>query len=203
MSQQRPSLFDKMMRQRSLLTEVGGGSMEVAQKMLLLSEPAGNGVSSSSSSSSSSRLLWRHRVENFLWLASTAFIIYYGDFRSNFFSLLAHDPRVRRMPLLFGLACLMLDISIFLYLAIRLRTLNRIQEKLDVLAPGAIPTATMVGLAAFILFSIALWPIWNILTVPMLFTLFMACIVVLPYFPPYWNVKVDADSLNCLCIRIE
>eukprot|EP00249_Psilotum_nudum_P014700 c24955_g1_i3 orf=396-707(+) len=44
----------------------------------------------------SAATLWRHRLENLLWIASAIFIIYYGDFRSNLFSLLVSDSRIRR-----------------------------------------------------------------------------------------------------------
>jgi hypothetical protein len=40
--------------------------------------------------------MWRQRVEDLLWLASSCFILYYGDLETNFFSLLANDPRVWR-----------------------------------------------------------------------------------------------------------
>lgn len=47
-------------------------------------------------SQSQRRLSWRHKVEDCLWLASAFFILYYGDFRSDFFTLLANDVRVWR-----------------------------------------------------------------------------------------------------------
>lgn len=39
---------------------------------------------------------WIDFVENFLWIASAVFIIYYGDRHSNFIYLLWHDDRIRR-----------------------------------------------------------------------------------------------------------
>ena len=39
---------------------------------------------------------WIEILDNFLWLASAAFIIYFGDRRSNFIYLLFHDKRIRR-----------------------------------------------------------------------------------------------------------
>lgn len=144
--------------------------------------------------SPSSAALWRHRLENLLWIASAVFIIYYGDFRSNLLVLLLGDPRIRRTPFNLGLACVLMDLGIFLYLAFRLRFSQKVEERLEISVPGAIPAATMIGLAAFVLFSFALWPIWNFLTLPMLFTLFMAFVVVSPYLLPQVNVKLDADA---------
>ena len=53
-------------------------------------------ILSSSSSSLSSWWLWRIRTANFLWIASTVFIIYFGDSRTNLVALLASDPRIHR-----------------------------------------------------------------------------------------------------------
>lgn len=39
---------------------------------------------------------WIEILENFLWLASAAFIIYFGDRHSNLIYLLLHDDRIRR-----------------------------------------------------------------------------------------------------------
>lgn len=39
---------------------------------------------------------WIEVLEIFLWLASAAFIIYFGDRHSNLIYLLFHDDRVRR-----------------------------------------------------------------------------------------------------------
>ncbi|BBH08471.1 hypothetical protein Prudu_020675, partial [Prunus dulcis] len=41
-------------------------------------------------------------VENVLWLASAAFIVYYGDRKSNLIYLFWHDDRIRRLPLYLG-----------------------------------------------------------------------------------------------------
>lgn len=39
---------------------------------------------------------WVEVLENFLWIASAVFIIYYGDKHSNFIFILWHDGRIRR-----------------------------------------------------------------------------------------------------------
>lgn len=39
---------------------------------------------------------WVQVLENLLWIASAVFIIYYGDWHSNFIYLLLHDNRIRR-----------------------------------------------------------------------------------------------------------
>lgn len=192
----------KLRQRYSFSQVVYGPGLEVESQQQLTQHQNGELLDLSSSSRTlSSAALWRYRLENLLWIASATFIIYYGDFRSNLFALLVSDPRIHRTPFNIGLACVVMDLGIFLYLAVRLSYTGRIDERLEIAAPGAIPAATMVGLAAFILFSYALWPIWSFLTLPMLFTLFMALVVVAPYLVPHMNVKVDWDALRGLYIR--
>ncbi|KAI5057112.1 hypothetical protein GOP47_0027127 [Adiantum capillus-veneris] len=148
---------------------------------------------------------WRGIAEDCLWLASAAFILYYGDFRSDFFSLLANDGRVLRTPLHMGLACLMMDVCVvMLYLARIMRTWTIVlqqeqsfennvwyyivnakecMQEVHEVDPSALLQVAVVaiGSTAFILMCIALWPIWSFLTIPMLFTLLMALTVVAPY----------------------
>lgn len=154
-----------------------------------------------SSSSSHCDASWRRNLESCLWIASAAFIVYYGDFRTNLVVLLATDSRIHRFSFNLGLACFILDIAILLYLAYQLHNVNRSEDKLVIVVPGTVPAATMIGVLAFILFSYALWPIWRFLTLPMLFTLFMALVVAAPYLAPYMNARLDVDALRGLYIR--
>ncbi|KAL2622463.1 hypothetical protein R1flu_002668 [Riccia fluitans] len=64
-----------------------------------------------------------------------------------FFSVLTSDPRVIRRPFRVGVLCI-----------------------------GAIPTATILGVASFFMFMFALWPIWGFFTLPLMVTLLMAFI---------------------------
>ncbi|XP_030476000.1 uncharacterized protein LOC115693164 isoform X2 [Syzygium oleosum] len=102
---------------------------------------------------------WVEVVENVLWIASAVFIVYFGDWHSNLIYLLWHDGRIRSM------------------MAWRIK---RFDEKWELAGIAALPYVTLLGLVAFCMLSFALWPIWSFLTLPLLFTLFMACMVVLP-----------------------
>ncbi|CAM6027781.1 unnamed protein product [Sphagnum balticum] len=137
---------------------------------------------------------WQRRFENFLWIAAATFAIYYGDSEKHLFHVLFYDPRIRRIPFNLGLVCLAINAVIFAYLAVWLRHIIKTEEKWELIAPAAIPSATLIGLTACLLFSIALWPIWGILTLPLLFTLFMAFVVISPYLPPY--SRSDGESLR-------
>lgn len=194
-------------RQRYSFSQVEVESQQ--QQQLLLLSHTGNITSNTldyfnsflALSSSPPHAPWRQRLENLLWIASAAFIVYYGDFRTNLVALLATDPRILRVSFNLGLACLILNLGILLYLVLRLQTVKKAEERLEIVAPCAVPAAAIIGLAAFILFSYALWPIWRLLTLPMLFTLFMALVVVVPYLLPYTNMRLDVDPLRGLYIR--
>ncbi|KAF5195798.1 testis- and ovary-specific PAZ domain protein [Thalictrum thalictroides] len=124
---------------------------------------------------------WTETMENVLWIASTIFIIYFGDQRSNFVYILWHDDRIRRAPLYIGMVGVFLNFGIFSYMNLLAWGIRKTDEKLEVIAPSLAPLVTLLGIVSFCLFSIALWPIWSFLSLPLLFTLFMACMVISPF----------------------
>ncbi|KAG4383884.1 hypothetical protein GLYMA_13G168100v4 [Glycine max] len=164
---------------------------------------------------------WIEMLENFLWLASAAFILYFGDQHSNLIYLLCHDNRIKRPPLYLGMIGIGLNIMIFIYTTTLAWSARRFDEKWglkkwEITSISVLPFATVFGIISFCLFSFALWPIWSFLTLPLLvyqqfcftfivfsflfyvvqpkgkivlttsllcvlqFTLFMACMVVIP-----------------------
>lgn len=123
---------------------------------------------------------WVEVVENVLWIASAIFIVYFGDWHSNLIYLLWHDGRIRRVPLYLGMFAVGLNLLIFLYTSMMAWRIKRFDEKWELAGIAALPYVTLLGLVAFCLLSFALWPVWSFLTLPLLFTLFMACMVVLP-----------------------
>lgn len=146
---------------------------------------------------------WIEMLENFLWLASAAFILYFGDQHSNLIYLLCHDNRIRRLPLYLGMIGIGLNTMIFIYTTILVWSARRFDEKWglkkwEITSISMLPFATVFGIISFCLFSFALWPIWSFLTLPLLFTLFMACMVVIPYLifgtlrPQYYDeIRTD------------
>ncbi|KAI9191309.1 hypothetical protein LWI29_031604 [Acer saccharum] len=124
---------------------------------------------------------WVEILENVLWIASSLFIIYFGDCRSNFIYLLCHDDRIRRLPLYLGLVCVGLNAAIFFYTSVLAWRVRKFDEKWELSSISALPFMTLLGLVSFCLLSFALWPIWSFLTLPLLFTLFMACMVIFPH----------------------
>ncbi|KAJ7978899.1 Transmembrane protein [Quillaja saponaria] len=137
---------------------------------------------------------WIEILESCLWLASAAFVVYFGDRRFNLIYLLWHDERIRRLPLYLGMIGVGVNVLIFIYTSILAWRVRRVDEKLElkkweITSITALPFVTLCGLISFCLFAFSLWPIWSFLTLPLLFTLFMACMVIIPYchnwdFPP-------------------
>ncbi|CAM8888886.1 unnamed protein product [Rhodiola kirilowii] len=122
---------------------------------------------------------WVEVLENILWIASAAFIFYYGDRHSNFIYILWHDDRIRRLPLYLGMVAVLVNVAVFFYSSV-LAWSFKAGEKVELLNPSALPLVTLLGVISFCLFAFALWPIWSFLTIPLLFTLFMALVVIAP-----------------------
>lgn len=139
--------------------------------------------------------LMRQKAEDALWLASAFFILFYGDFRSNFFSLLASDPRIPRAPLVYGMACMLINCIMLVLFFMTHPQLKRssLKKQEEYISAAASSVFALLGLAAFVMLSIALWPVWYILTFPLLFTLFMAMVVVSSYTLP-WSSVFDANK---------
>ncbi|KAK4774201.1 hypothetical protein SAY87_029220 [Trapa incisa] len=119
-------------------------------------------------------------VGNILWIGSVLFIVYFGDGRANLIYLMRYDGRIRRLPLHLGIAGVWFNIIIFFYICVLAWRARRFGEKWELATMCALPYVTILGLISFCLLSFALWPIWGFLSLPLLFTLFMACMVVCP-----------------------
>ncbi|CAO2841285.1 unnamed protein product [Amaranthus hypochondriacus] len=124
---------------------------------------------------------WIEIMENVLWIGSAVFIIYFGDWHSNLIYLLWHDDRIRRIPLYLGFGGVLLSVAYFFYTSMLTSGVRKSSENWDILGASALPFVTLLGLTSFCLFTWALWPIWSFLTLPLVFTLFMACMVISPY----------------------
>ncbi|GAB2300355.1 hypothetical protein Dimus_034394 [Dionaea muscipula] len=144
-------------------------------------------LSSSSSVPRARARTWVEFMENLLWIASAAFIIYFGDRHSNLIYILWHDNRIKRTSLYLGLVGVLSNGAYFFYMCISTSGVRKYNEKWDAIGDSALPFVSL-GLISFCLFTFALWPIWSFLTLPLVFTLFMASMVISPYLiagPPF------------------
>ncbi|KAH7290544.1 hypothetical protein KP509_30G053100 [Ceratopteris richardii] len=159
---------------------LGPSPLSVSSLNFLSARPTANlaAVSTSSLSAYASELqgcrsrygLSRQKAEDALWLASAFFILFYGDFRSNFFSLLASDPRISRVPLFYGMGCLLINCMMMLLVLLAYPLLQRSRWKNYGEYFSAVISSTfiLIGIAAFFMLSMALWPVWHVLTFPLL-----------------------------------
>ncbi|XP_071724082.1 uncharacterized protein [Rutidosis leptorrhynchoides] len=123
-------------------------------------------------------------LENVLWIVSAVFIVYFGDCHSNLIYLLFHDTRIRRAQMYVGLFGVSLNVIYFLYTSMSAWSTGESSEKRALSTTYALPLVTILALFSFCLFCFALWPIWSFLTLPLVFTLFMASMVILLYAVP-------------------
>ncbi|KAI5640857.1 hypothetical protein M9H77_00159 [Catharanthus roseus] len=112
---------------------------------------------------------WVDVLENFLWIASAVFIIYYGDGHSNFIFLLWHDDRIRRVPLYLGMSGVGLNVLYFLYTSMLALGFLKSTEKWEISSMAALPSLDSFGSndLSECRFSFALWPIWSFLILPL------------------------------------
>ncbi|KAL3839846.1 hypothetical protein ACJIZ3_024437 [Penstemon smallii] len=124
---------------------------------------------------------WIEVLENLLWIASAIFIIYFGDSHSNFVYIIWHDDRIRRIPLYVGMIGIGLIFIFLFYTSTLACGIRKSTENWEISSTSALPFFTVLGIISFCLFCFALWPIWSFLTLPLMFTLFMASMVIIPY----------------------
>eukprot|EP00271_Cylindrocystis_brebissonii_P016394 TRINITY_DN398_c0_g3_i2.p1 TRINITY_DN398_c0_g3~~TRINITY_DN398_c0_g3_i2.p1 ORF type:complete len:173 (+),score=15.10 TRINITY_DN398_c0_g3_i2:509-1027(+) len=127
----------------------------------------------------------RTRIEMGAWLLACAVVLWYGDGRRHFLEAVLYDPRLRQRPFYISCLCVAINTLIFCYLAIWVRHIRQDNRDFNLVAPGAIPTATMLGLLSYGLYVYSMWPIWGWATILILYILFMGFVVLSPYLPPY------------------
>ncbi|MQM16622.1 hypothetical protein Taro_049579 [Colocasia esculenta] len=81
---------------------------------------------------------WTQVLENVLWIASAAFIIYFGDWKSNMVYVLCHDDRIKRIPLYLGVATFLLNVGFILWTALSAWRFKKSYKKSELL-PSAAP----------------------------------------------------------------
>ncbi|KAJ8640534.1 hypothetical protein MRB53_017228 [Persea americana] len=145
-----------------------------------VSEDLQENVHTSFSTSQSEK--WILVMQDVLWVASIAFIVYMGDWNSNLIHVLWKDERIKRTELYLGLLCTLLNVVLILFITTPfLRDVRRADEESEILTASSAPTIIILGLLSFFWLSVALWPIWSFFTLPLLITLFRAPLVTLPY----------------------
>jgi len=108
------------------------------------------------------------------WVAAAFAVIYFTDL----LNVVRYDQRLNRSFLLMGFTSMGILLGVVGYLAlwVPLRASRPILD-LAQYAPRAVMGGAISGVATFVFFTIALWPIWSFITLPIMIILsFAACL---------------------------
>ncbi|CAF0706633.1 unnamed protein product [Brachionus calyciflorus] len=119
-------------------------------------------------------------IENICWFVASLVCLYISDI----FKVIVSDDRVLRTLLYASFLLILVNILIALYIIFYLTKVKKISSnKWNEYNPILIPVATGSFVIGSILLTISLWPVYNWLTAPLLFTIFMGFIVVIVNIP--------------------
>ncbi|XP_076916100.1 uncharacterized protein LOC143575686 [Bidens hawaiensis] len=118
---------------------------------------------------------WNEVFENAAWIVCA---VYLGDCQSNLVYILFHDDRIRRLHMHVGLLGVILNIVYFLYTGVLALDVRKSSQNWEISTTFGLTFITILGLLSFCLLCFALWPIWSFFTLPLVFTLLMASIVI-------------------------
>ncbi|GJP30921.1 hypothetical protein CLOM_g7319 [Closterium sp. NIES-68] len=127
----------------------------------------------------------RSRFESALWLLACVAVLVIGDGKRHFFQAVLKDARVQKQPFFVACVCIIVNVAVWLYLTVLIRLVLRNTRHFELAAPGANATTTLLSFMAFILFAIALWPVFGFFIIPILWVFFMTLVVILSTIPPY------------------
>ena len=129
----------------------------------------------------------RAKLEALFWVAASGCVLWYGDGKRDFFSVLVRDGRIARGWLAASLASFALNLCIYLYLAVWLGLVKGSTEDWNVSSPYAIPAGTLLGIFSFFTFSIAAWPVWYVLAPVIAFVLLLGFVSAFHFVPSFGN----------------
>ena len=113
------------------------------------------------------------------WMIAAMIVFNYTDFAN----VLVNDARVKVNLLTAGCGMIAINLSIGAYLVIYLSYIRGKRDWTVHAHPALIPVATLFGCIGMVISTIALWPVWGFLTLPILFTLFMGIIMLASLLP--------------------
>ena len=123
----------------------------------------------------------RSKCEATLWVGGCIWLLSYLDF----IHVVLESNKVDRLWFNMGIIAFLVNVVIFSYLAFWLPYIAKVDEEWEDYCPRVIPTATLVGLFSTLCIVIGLWPIYGILTLPILFVFFMGSIMAVHFMPNF------------------
>ncbi|CAI5970423.1 unnamed protein product [Closterium sp. NIES-65] len=127
----------------------------------------------------------RSKLESAAWLLACVAILVFGDGKRHFFQAVLKDPRVHKQQFFVACVCIIVNVAVWLYLTVLIRLVLKNTSHFELAAPGANATTTLLSFMSFILFAIALWPVFGFFIIPILWVFFMTLVVILSTIPPY------------------
>lgn len=119
-------------------------------------------------------------LQNVLWLLASIGVFYF----TNFALVVLYDERVDGVWLYSGAGCISITIVCCLYCIVWLTWIKRVQsdkwEEHNVLV---IPLATIAAIVGGVLICKGLWPVWSVLTIPIVGIQFMGLVVAVAMIP--------------------
>ncbi|XP_048747332.1 transmembrane protein 128-like [Ostrea edulis] len=123
-----------------------------------------------------------YSIQNILWFVSSIAVFYYTDF----YIACRYDQRVNRVWFNVGAILILVNVSIAAFLIVYITYIKKVStDDWETHYPAAIPIATGSFIIGGVCVTVGLWPIWNIFTPVILFTLFMGLIVTLAMLPNF------------------
>ena len=132
--------------------------------------------------------LW-HKTEALFWLASCVGMIWYGDGNQNLPGLLLTDARVDRPWLAASIAAAAINACIYVYVVVGGHAMEADQAEGDRMAnpipsaPLAAPAGAVLGIGALFAFTVAIWPVWGVLSPGITLVLFMGFMHTAHFWP--------------------
>jgi hypothetical protein len=95
---------------------------------------------------------------------------------------LDHDDW-RRVWFNLGVVCFALSLGVVLYMSLWVRYVENVWLQWEVYCPNQLRLGALSGLAAFVFFTIGLWPVYSLFTVAILGVLFFGALMTAHFIP--------------------
>lgn len=113
------------------------------------------------------------------WMIAAMIVFNYTDF----VNVIVNDSRVKYNLLQVGAGMIGINLSVGCYLVVYLSYFRGLRNWEAHIHPAVLPVATLFAVIGGVICTVALWPVWKFLTVPILFTLFMGIIMLVTLLP--------------------
>ena len=117
------------------------------------------------------------KIEEILWVFLGAIVLFYSNFFHNMYS----HPKVNQLFLYIGCTCACVNIWIMFFAGFVLPMFKI--NSIDEYNPKVVYVGAFCGFISFLGFSVAMWPVYGWLTIPIMFIMFVGYINVGHFVP--------------------